>query len=151
MPSREHQAQPLQPVLCPIAGRTPLGVGDAIWRQADSAPGRAVDCPTILWAVFCCGHPSTATHARGRACIQMHLLPISPRDQGAPGLQVILIQFSTRELPDRFSFWTRELPDRNRQPGSSRIDLGAPRSQPKSSLIAIHVTTHKPAAVAVFS
>ena len=33
----------------------------------DMAPGRlrtrsgGVDCPTILWAVFCCGHPSTAT------------------------------------------------------------------------------------------
>eukprot|EP01048_Picozoa_sp_COSAG05_P026051 COSAG05_NODE_6917_length_881_cov_2.297954_2_plen_138_part_00 len=61
-----------RPLACPIAGRTPLGVGDAIWRQADSAPGREVDCPTILWTVLCCGHPSTATHARGRACIQMH-------------------------------------------------------------------------------
>ena len=55
------------PRACPVAGRTPSDVGNTIWRQADSAPGRAVDCPTILWAVFCCGHPSTAT-----GCARLH-------------------------------------------------------------------------------
>ena len=47
-----------RPRACPIAGRTPSGAGNTIWRQADAASGRAVDCPTILRAIFFCGHLS---------------------------------------------------------------------------------------------
>ena len=58
-----------RPRACPIAGRTPSGAGNTIWRQADAASGRAVDCPTILRAIFLCGHLSATCVAR-RAWIQ---------------------------------------------------------------------------------
>eukprot|EP01048_Picozoa_sp_COSAG05_P033375 COSAG05_NODE_13346_length_433_cov_3.332335_1_plen_91_part_10 len=68
----------------------------------ESCPDRAL----ALCAGIFIRYRSQTGKQPDHACVTTH----KPRDQGAPGLQVILIQFSTRELPDRFSFSTQELP-----------------------------------------
>ena len=58
----------VRPRAYPVAGKGPWGAPDAIWGQAESGGGRAVGCPTILRAVFCCGHASTGLAARASRC-----------------------------------------------------------------------------------
>ena len=64
-----------RPRACPIAGKTPSGAGNTIWRQADAASGRAVDCPTILRAIFFCGHLSTCAARASKDAFDLKAWP----------------------------------------------------------------------------
>ena len=84
-----------RPRACPIAGRTPSGAGNTIWRQADAASGRAVDCPTILRAIFFCGHLSTCAARASKDAFDLKAWPgyrstVPVRPHGARGQSIRL-------------------------------------------------------------
>ena len=84
-----------RPRACPIAGRTPSGAGNTIWRQADAASGRAVDCPTILRAIFFCGHLSTCAARASKDAFDLFIKAVPGHGSTVPTYDQVLGSYLT--------------------------------------------------------